>query len=375
MKSMSSSSDDVPYRILIVEDDQNDVIFYTELLGKNEDVSFCILESADVNEALRICRRDSIDCILLDYRLLDADGIDFIKLLKQESRSSNTAIIIVANQSSEQAAAEIMKLGITDYIARNIIVKEFFVQNILNAIERIHFKNQARKSQQECEKSYKALCEFTHAASHDLKAPLRRINGYCKLLKEKTGSTLGPEERGYIDRLMIITKSMQTIIDDLLTYSLTLSVEENKINLDLKKIVTMVVEDIDTLIKENNAIVLIRDLPTIPVYQNPIKDLFQKLIDNALKYKGKNDPIITISCEDNGTFFLFSVNDNGEGIDEKYHELIFKDFERLHTQDEVEGSGLGLAICSKVIELHSGKMWVESKPGEGSTFKFSIPKA
>ncbi len=361
------------YKILVVEDNPNDRALYKRLLSKSN-TAFDILEAASVSDGLAISRTKDIDCILLDYRLPDADGIDFIKSCKKDGLVPDAAIVMVTGQGDEQTAVEAMKLGALDYIAKDTIIDGFFVQNILNAIERAHLKRQVRQYQQELEKSYLSLSEFTHTVSHDLKAPLRRIIQYCDLLKEEKSGMFDEDGADYINRLRVNAYRMQRLIDDLLIYSHTINAKEEKKEIDLNKVVSDIVDEFGELIEENNATVTVENLPTVTVYPVRIKELFQNLIENALKYRNEKDPAVIISCKEEGKNFTFSVSDNGEGINEKHHETIFRAFERLHTQDEIEGSGLGLSICSKAVEMHGGKMWVESKTGEGATFKFTIPQ-
>ncbi len=362
------------YKILVVDDNPNDRALYKRLLNRSG-VSFHIVEAASVGEGLEVSRKEDVDCILIDYRLPDADGIEFIKSCKKEGLEPDAAIVMVTGQGSEQTAVDAMKLGALDYIAKNTVIEGFFVQSVLNAIERAHLKCQVREYQKELEKSYLALSEFTNTASHDLKAPLRRIVQYCDLLKEEIGGRIGADGQDYIKRLSVNAMRLQSLVDDLLIYSRTMNSKEDKVPLDFSKAVADVVDDLDMPIKENKAVISVEKLPVVAAYPMRIKELFQNLIENALKYRGPSDPVISISCEDKGDHITFSVQDNGKGIDKKYHEKIFKAFERLHTQDDIEGSGLGLSICEKVVEMHKGRIWVESSPGAGAIFKFTLPKS
>lgn len=371
---MQPLAEELVYRILIVEDNPNDRILYKRLLNKNA-ISFQIYEADTVEKGLEISCQEKFDCILLDYHLPDADGIDFIKSWARKGQQPDIAIIMVTGQGDERTAVEAMKLGALDYITKNLIVEGFFVQSILNAIERAHLKHQVKQYQNKLEKSYAELSDFTHTVSHDLKAPLRRISQYCDILKEEVADKLDQQQIDYIDRLRVNAARLHALVGDLLTYSRTMSAKETKIDLDLCAVVNEVIEDLKVLMEENHATINCKNLPIIPAFPVRMKELFQNLIENSLKYRGEREPIITISCDKTARDYVFSIQDNGIGIDEKYHEKIFKAFERLHTQEELEGSGLGLSICSKVVEMHDGKIWVESKPGAGALFKFTIPKS
>jgi signal transduction histidine kinase len=373
MASVQPAESENAYRVLVVEDNPLDRALYKRLMDKSK-TSFQIYEADNVRDGLKLSRNQSVDCIVLDYRLPDADGIDFIKTCKQEGIEPDAAIVMVTGQGNEQTAVEVMKLGALDYIAKDTILEGFFVQSILNAIERAQLKRQIRQYQDALEKSYLALSDFTYTVSHDLKAPLRRIAQYCDVLKEDMGDRLGEEGTEYLNRLSVSARRMQHLVDDLLTYSRTMSAKEEKVNLSFEKVVNEVVEDLKVLVEENSATIIKHKLPVVSAYPIRIKELFQNLIENALKYRDKARPVIEISSEDKGDHYLFSVQDNGKGIDEKYHKKIFKEFERLQGQEDIEGSGLGLSICSKVVEMHGGKIWVESAPGAGTIFKFTILK-
>jgi signal transduction histidine kinase len=374
MTAVQSLHISTPYKILIVEDNPVDRALYKRLLDRSN-TSFEIYEADSVSGGLQASRGETVDCILLDYRLPDGDGIDFIKSCKEEGLEPNAAIVMVTGQGNEQTAVEAMKLGALDYIAKNTVTEGFFVQSILNAIERAHLKRQVKQYQEELEKSYLTLSDFTHTVSHDLKAPLRRIAQYCDIIKDEMSAVLSTQGAEYIDRLGVSARRLQKLVGDLLTYSMTMSAKEEKTELDFHKSVDEVIDDLKTLIEENNATIVTEPLPVTSAYPVRIKELLQNLIENSLKYRSKANPVITISCKDTENSYLFSVKDNGKGIEHEYQENIFRAFERLHTQEDIEGSGLGLSICSKVVEMHSGKIWVESTPGEGATFKFTIMKA
>lgn len=229
--------------------------------------------------------------------------------------------------------------------------------------------------QAQMEKMSAATSAFTHAAAHDLKAPLTRIGYYCSLLKEDAAEGLSDDCRGYVDRMLVNVRRAQQLIDDLQSYSRTLHNEEEESETDLTGLVSRVVDDMAPLMSELKAKVTVESLPQMPVYPMHMRQLFQNMLLNALKYKSPDrDPVVHISCRDEGDCWLFAVQDNGLGIDRKYHEKIFKPFERLHTQDQIEGSGLGLAAVQKIVELHHGKVWVDSMPGVGATFYFAIRK-
>lgn len=219
------------------------------------------------------------------------------------------------------------------------------------------------------------LEQFAYVASHDLQEPLRMVTSFLTQLELKYNDILDDKGRKYIHFAVDGAKRMRQIILDLLEFSrvgrFSSAIEE--VNL------TKVIEDILFLyrkkIEEQKAVITFKNLPIINSYMGPVRQLFQNLISNALKYKHPDRPArITISMEETENEYLFAVKDNGIGIGSEYFEKIFVIFQRLHNKDEYSGTGMGLAITKKIVENLGGKIWVESKQNEGSTFYFNIVK-
>lgn len=360
-------------QILIVEDSFSDRELYKRFLKRNG-YCFDIYEAERAADGIAYSREHDFDCVILDFNLPDADGLDFITTFKEESRDPDGAIVMVTGQGSEETAVEAMKSGAADYITKNNINNGFFLHTILNAIERAQLRRKVRDYQEYLEQSNKALSEFAHTVSHDLKAPLRRLIAFCDLLEEECSDSLDDKGRNYVERITANAWRMQKFIDDLLAFSRVLHGHEKYELLDMNNLVKEILDDIEPLIQESGARITVDDLPPVPVYPTKIRQLFLNLITNAIKYHGESDPLIRISCEDSNGHYTFVVEDNGQGIAPEYQKDIFKAFERLHSNDAVEGTGLGLSICQKVVEMHKGRIWVESEVGAGSRFYFSLPK-
>ena len=360
-------------KILVVEDCLEDRVLYKRLLNKSG-AAFVILEAENAADGLELAKNNTVDCLLLDYHLPDADGIDFIQSFQQHGKTPQAAIIMVTGQGNEKTAVEAMKLGALDYITKSSISEGYFAQSILNAVERSHLKQQIGKYQRDLEKSNRALSEFAHIVSHDLKAPLRRMVSYCDLLKEEAKGKLEGEADKYVDRLAANAVRLQRFINDLLEFSRVMHAQEEMKETDLKKMMEEILEDLEPLIEENKAAITTGDLPAIVAYPLRIRQLFLNLISNAIKYRGEADPVIQIGYEDRGSGYFFYVQDNGMGIPEKYQQNIFEAFQRLHTHDAIEGTGLGLSICRKVVAMHGGEIGLDSEEGKGSKFYFTIPR-
>lgn len=232
----------------------------------------------------------------------------------------------------------------------------------------LHLKNLITK----LEVSNHELEQFAYVSSHDLKEPLRMITSFLQLLKRRYEDKLDKDGNEFIDFAVEGAKRMDMLINDLLNYSRignTIEFEPT----DCERVIKLVKTNLKTSIKDNNATITHDPLPEIYANDQQMVMLFQNLIGNAIKYRSQKDPEIHIHLKKNEGKLHFKVQDNGIGINEQYFERIFTIFQRLHTRDEYEGTGVGLAIAKKIVEQHQGNIWVESEPGRGSTFNFTIP--
>lgn len=225
----------------------------------------------------------------------------------------------------------------------------------------------------ELEAVNKEMESFTYSVSHDLRAPLRAINGYAEILKEDYARVLDDEGNRLLMAVRNNAKNMGILIDDLLAFSRLGRKEVQKTTVNIKELVKKIVADAST-IPEHKAEIKIGDLHTIKADQVLLSQVFANLLSNAIKYSSKSStPIIEIQSQTNNKEIIYSVRDNGVGFDMKYAHKLFGVFQRLHHKDEFEGTGVGLAIVERIITRHGGRIWAEAVPGEGATFFFSLP--
>ena len=218
----------------------------------------------------------------------------------------------------------------------------------------------------------KELEQFNYIASHDLQEPLRTVSNYIKLLEEDYAESLGEEVRNHLQTIGKATKRMSVLVHSLLDFS-RIGQNQHLILTDCNTIIENVIADLNNLIQTTETTVQKGKLPTLNVYETGMRQLFQNLINNAIKFRKKNTaPQIKVSCEHNDEFYEFHISDNGIGISPRHFDRIFQIFQRLSTDSEYEGYGIGLAYCKKIVEMHGGRIWVESEPGNGATFKFTI---
>ena len=225
---------------------------------------------------------------------------------------------------------------------------------------------------EELERSNRELEEFAYIASHDLQAPLRRITGFAQLLGKRYAGKLGADADDYIGRITGGTHRMQSLIQDLLTYSRAGSRQLEPAPTDLDRLLRDVVADLDAAIKEAGGKVIAGPLPSMTVDAGLVSRLLQNLISNAVKFHGASPPVVRVSATRTAGEWVFAVADNGIGIPPQFKGEIFKMFRRLHPSSAYPGTGIGLAVSRKIVERHGGRIWIESEPGKGSTFYFTL---
>ncbi len=226
------------------------------------------------------------------------------------------------------------------------------------------------------------LEHFASVASHDLQEPLRMVSSFLQLLQRRYADQLDETADEYIAYAVDGAKRMQVLIQNLLAYSRVDSRANPFEPVQVGELVQHVKEDLSVAIEEHSASVTVDDLPTVMADSTQLRQVFQNLIGNALKFNGETAPAVHVSAErtdhvlddePSPAGWRFGISDNGIGIAPEHAERIFEIFQRLHTRDEYEGTGIGLAMCKKIVERHGGRIWFDSEPGTGTTFYFTLP--
>ncbi|MEM1095650.1 MAG: ATP-binding protein [Bacteroidota bacterium] len=251
-----------------------------------------------------------------------------------------------------------------------------FVQDLANrasmAIENAQLFNELQNSRAALEQRVQDLNQFAYIASHDLKAPLRTINGFIRLIEKRYGDVLA-QTGDYFDFIKDAAKDMQALIDDLLVFSRASNRPLNLDTLDLNDVVDPVLRLMSSAIEDKGARITVGDLPTVFADARYLKQVFQNLIGNALKFSRQDAaPVITLSAEADGPRWHVHIADNGIGIESSAFERIFQIFQRLHTTEEYDGTGIGLTLSAKIMERHGGRISVTSEVGVGSTFTLTF---
>ena len=249
---------------------------------------------------------------------------------------------------------------------------------ILLAIEDITERRRAedrlRGALTELERSNRDLEQFASVASHDLQEPLRMVASYTQLLAERYAGQFDDKARKYIAYAVEGAIRMQQLVNDLLAYSRVSTRGYPLKTTDSHAILGEAIRNLAAAIEESKAIITNNELPIVRADASQLVQVFQNLLANAIKFRGEACPHIHVSARDEGCEWVFSVRDNGIGIERQYADRIFVIFQRLHTRQEYPGTGIGLALCKRIVERHGGKIWFESEVGKSSTFFFTIPK-
>jgi light-regulated signal transduction histidine kinase (bacteriophytochrome) len=253
--------------------------------------------------------------------------------------------------------------------ANGVIAWYGIVLDVSEQKEMEHIKDQHRALKDK----YNEVENFAFIASHDLKEPLRTIGSFSRLLLRQYQSHLDDKAKEYLQFITDGSVRMSKLIDGLLEFS-RLGRNRTQEMVSCQAIVEEILSDFDTILRESGAVVKYADLPTIQGFPMELRQLFQNLISNAIKFRKQGHiPEVEINARRREKAWLFEVKDNGIGIPEEHQERIFEIFSRLHSRQDYEGTGIGLANCKKIVDLHNGDIWVESTPGAGSTFYFTIP--
>jgi PAS domain S-box-containing protein len=312
-----------------------------------------IIHPDDLNATFNITEALSKgEVFSIQYRIICADGA--VKWVEDKGRG-------VYNNSHQ--------LMYIDGVIMDVTEQKQYQETLLRLNEELN------KRAHDLAISNAELEQFAYVASHDLQEPLRMITGFLSQLEKKYKHELDDTARQYIGFATDGAKRMRTVILDLLEYSRVGSADYEKELVNIHQVIAEILEMNRNDLIRREARVFFDGMPLIKAARTPISQLFQNLITNALKYQSPDQrPEIKITATEYPLYWQFAVADNGIGIEKEYFEKIFVIFQRLHHRNEYSGTGIGLSICKKIVEMHNGKIWVESLPGRGSTFFFTIEK-
>ena len=259
------------------------------------------------------------------------------------------------------------------YSDRHRLLAERMAVYIAGAIANAQLHAQVTRQTEELSRSNRELEQFAYVASHDLQEPLRMVSSYVALLGRRYGGELDERADKYIHFAVDGANRMQRLIHDLLAYSRVGTQGAELTPTDTAPVLRETLSNLELAIEDSEAQVVFSDLPSVMGDPSQLRQLFQNIIGNALKFRSESRPRVELDAKRDGDQWTFSIRDNGVGFDQRYAERVFGVFKRLHRNADIPGTGIGLAICQRIIDRHGGRIWAESKLGEGSCFYFTLP--
>ncbi len=385
--------------ILLVEDNEGDERLIRELLGEQKLIRFNIEKASSLKESEGKISNNKFDVILLDLGLPDSSGLEtLIKLITLFPGLAT--IIILTGLNDTETSLKAVNNGAQDYIIKGQVDSEILLKSIIYSFERSRLNNELKtqiearkhaemeimKLNSELEDRIRSrtaqleivnleLEAFSHSVSHDLRAPLRHINGFAEILKEEFYSQLPEKARTYLDTISDAAKKMNRLIDDLLNLSRTNRTQLKRSTLKMNQVLDDALSEVRPLLENRNVDFKISSLPEVSGDYNLLRMVWINLLDNAIKYtRNKREAIIQIDYKIEKKEFIFCISDNGVGFDMQYADKLFGVFQRLHAVDEFEGNGIGLSNVRRIISRHGGRTWAEAEVDKGAAFYFSLPE-
>jgi signal transduction histidine kinase len=355
-------------RVLFVEDDPADVDLASCALQRSGiDPEYDVADSAESFTAH--VQKSTYDVVLADYNLPSWNGMATVEILQREGL--DIPVVLVSGALGETRAVECIKQGAADYVLKDHLLR--LPDAIRRAVREKKLREDHRRLLEDLARSNRDLEQFAYVASHDLQEPLRMVAAYTQLLAERYQGKLDENADKYIHYAVDGATRMQRLVQDLLAFSRVGRRAAERRKVDCRVVLATALQNLQTAIEESGARIEHGDLPTVTAEAAELMQLFQNLVGNAIKFRGSDPPRIRVTAEKAGREWIFSVADNGLGIAPEHAEMIFVIFKRLHTRSEYPGNGIGLSICKKIVEEQGGRIWVESVPGQGATFRFSLP--
>lgn len=359
--------------ILLVDDQRANLLAVEailESLGQN------VVCAASGEEALRKLLGEDFAVVLLDVQMPGLDGYETAQLIRSRERSRLTPLIfLTAYDPPDVSVLKAYATGAVDYLVKPI-VPEILRAKVAVFVELFQKSEEIKRQAAELKRSNQELEQFAYVASHDLKEPLRKVRIYLQLLQQRYSAELDAEAGQFMQYVLDAAERMQRLVSDLLTYARVGSRGQAPQTVDSAAAFDEALAHLEVAVRECGAGVTRGPLPVVSADRAQLVQLFQNLLGNAIKFRRAGIvPEVRVDAQRDLSGWLFSVCDNGIGIERQYAERVFVIFERLHNQKDYAGTGIGLAICKKIVERHGGSIWFDSEPGNGTTFKFTLPSA
>jgi signal transduction histidine kinase len=355
-------------KVLVCEDNEELLSYIVSILQ-----DLCQIKTAsDGEQALELVQSWSPDLVLSDVMMPKRDGISVCKEIKSNPETSRITVVLLTALTHREAMLNGWEAKADEYL-----FKPFHPEELLTRINSLLSATLNRKNTQlALEQKNKQLADanaelesFSYSVSHDLRAPLRSISGYSKILGEDLGDKLNEEDKRTLDTIIQNASKMSKLIDDLLEFSKLGRKELVKRDIDVGHLVKGIVDELSPNVK-----VVFHDLIQAKADPSLITQVWINLMSNAIKYSSKKEnPHVEVGSSRNNGEVIYYVKDNGAGFSMEYANKLFGVFQRLHNENEFKGTGIGLALVKRIVAKHHGRVWAEGKVDEGATFYFSLP--
>lgn len=353
-------------KILLV-DDEADFCAITAIGLKK--LGYDVATALSACDALNVMRTNKPDLVLMDIAL--EEQFDGIQVAEQMRSIFDTAVIYLTGHTDNFIVRHAKITEPFGYIVKPVKLEELKA-TIETALYKAKTERERKNLNRRLEEANQKLRDFAYVISRELKTPLRGIRRLTELIAKDGADRLTPDGTQHVRQIIERVDQMYSFIDKILEYSRVEDKDEDKSMVDLGELVNSVIEAIDA--PEKVTITIENQLPVYECNETRIAQVFQNLLGNAVKYIDKPHGEISVGCVEEESFWKFIVKDNGPGIEKKHFDKVFEPFKTLASPDEGSGTGIGLATVKKIVEMYGGSVWLESEPGRGSKFFFSLPK-
>ncbi len=365
-------------KILIVDDRPENLVALETVL-KNLDVD--LVRALSGNEALKATLHNDFALALLDIQMPDMDGYELASILREEERTSRLPFIFISAVYTDNLNVfKGYEKGAFSFITKpfqpEMLINKvkFFVDKHTQEISLFALNLDLQKKNVELENANKELDAFCYSVSHDLRSPLRAIEGFSRILQEDYGEKIDEEGNRLLSVIVGSTDKMNQLIDSLLVLSRLGKKDITKKEVDINEVVRQAIEELKAVSKNGMPDIGVGELPSALGEVSLLRQVFINLISNAIKYSAKKEkPQIEIGSRSEDGADIYYIKDNGVGFNMEYKNKLFGVFQRLHDEHEYEGVGIGLAIVQRIVLRHGGRIWAEGEIGKGATFYFSLP--
>lgn len=354
-------------RILYIEDDEDHAILFMEMLSAIDSISPIVTHKKNLKTGIEALGRQEFDVVILDLGLPESRGLETLSRFLQYG--SHLPVVVLTTTDDLKLSVDAIKAGAQDFLVKSEISANMIARSLRYSIERFGILNELAEKNEN-------LNTFATAASHDLKTPLRNISLTIDFFRADHGDELTSGAHETLEKIQSSVSRLHCLVDSLMEFakagSRPLAASGFfSIKTSVEEAVILLASEIEN---RHARITLDENFPEVQGNYRLIVRVFQNLIDNAIKYSGGKTPEVHVGVKETPGEFVFSVCDKGIGVEEQYFEKIFEPLKRLHSQQKYPGSGIGLAVCKRIVTSHGGRIWMESTPGRGSTFYFTLPK-